>query len=224
MTRRRLMDWGAFYVEKAPASLFMAFRRILAQRNAILRNKVNYSLVRPWDEQFVRLSNKIDEYRKAYLKKFLPRFITYQRHFGIPFELNLIYHRGWNEKKDLQEVLIDTYERDVSCQHSMAGPHKAELHFKRNGIPVAGVISRGQLKTANISAVFAQLDTCSSDERPIILIDDLASELDQNMRARVWETLDNCNAQCVATDLGEAERKFPTNKGKLFHVKQGLVF
>jgi len=222
INRRRLMDWGVFHVEKAPIGLFTKFRRVLAQRNAMLRNKIDYSVLSSWNEQFVELSMEIDKHRRMYVEKFVPLFIKHQRQLGISFELKIDYNRGWNEKKDLHDVLSECMESDISSRFSSAGPHKADLVIKRDGVLASDALSRGQLKVIYVASVFAQLDTCASNNLPVILIDDLASELDKNSQSKVWSAVNDCGAQCLITDLGGVDRYFSHQK-TMFHVKHGFV-
>ncbi len=222
--RRKYLDWGVFHVEHGFLLLWRRYSRVLKQRNAALRQS-NIKVVESLDPQFNRLGEKLHEAREQYasrlnaiLQKKLPIFN--QTLEGI----TLSYRKGW-VGDDLAEATRLSTTRDMERGSTGAGPHKADLHLSINGSLARERLSRGEQKAMAAAMVIAQAHLiCASGERPMLLLDDLSSELDEahlttvlregmELGAQVWVT---------GTEL-VAAIKACSDSHMVFHVEQGKV-
>lgn len=219
--RRKFIDWGLFHVEQSYRQYWSKFRRILKQRNKILRDRS--SDFSAWDEQFIEYSLILSEYQSLYLSKLAPYFTQIQKNiFGFVLS-DLDYYPGWSTSSGLKNVLYKNRDSDLKRGFTNSGPQKADIKLrfidsKQN------YLSRGQQKML----VFAlQLSQCihlseSKGLTPLLLIDDISSELDKNFLNQLVCLVCDLNIQAVFSVIDE---KYINEKhvSNLFHVEHKQV-
>ena len=94
---------------------------------------------------------------------------------------------GETAEDALRRRLTETAEKEVWNGATLIGPHRDDIAFQLNGRDLAGFASRGQQRTAILAWKLAQLDLLSgvSDDPPLLLLDDVFSELDPERRAHL---------------------------------------
>ena len=227
--RRRVLDWGVFHVEHGFSELWKSYRRVLSQRNAQLKVSTEKKDFVFWNQELDRLSKEIDQLRSGYFERFTPLF------FGLLSDLapeiasiDFQYKRGWSADIGLEQALESSFSRDVFERRTTRGCHTADLSFAVEGIAARDCLSRGQKKILVIAFKCAQasLYNAVTENSCVLLLDDLASELDANKWQRVLEILDAADCQTLQTYTeldkqvfaGQEQRSY-----KLFHVKQGKI-
>jgi len=107
------------------------------------------------------------------------------------------YRPGWGAGRDLAEVLSDQLPGDRERGFTHAGPHRADMELTSGGIPVRSIYSRGQQKLLVAALVLAQVRCLgeSGQGRAVLLVDDLAAELDRERRRALLELLAGSGAQ-----------------------------
>ncbi|MEM8593757.1 MAG: DNA replication/repair protein RecF [Pseudomonadota bacterium] len=235
-TRRKLMDWGVFHVEHEFKSLWLRLQRAVKQRNTLLRrmagrlSPAGLNELKPWSSELVSLSSEFDQARRSYLALLAPLFDEYGRQFlgdelmqGVEFS----YRSGWPADREFSEVLDSSIEKDVQRGHTQYGPHRASINITLNGIPVADVLSRGQLKVLLIAFKLAQgqLLYQKKNVRVIYLLDDLPSELDDGHLGLVCQALNQTESQLFITCIEKevVSSFFNPDKSRLFHVEHGKI-
>ncbi|MFI4956898.1 MAG: DNA replication/repair protein RecF [Gammaproteobacteria bacterium] len=226
--RRRWLDWMMFHVEPSFYSLWREYHRVLKQRNAALRySSGTRSDLPQWTALLATVGAKLHEARAAVMSLCFPAFRVALE--GLPgvSELSLDYHPGWDNTVLLDEVLSASYERDMSLGYTHAGPHRADLKIKINEKSASQVLSTGQQKTFVTGLQLAQVCWMieQTGKRPILLIDDLPSELDSTARALLGERLSTLDAQICLTSVDKsAFLELSGDKPRaMFHVERGVV-
>ncbi|HUA80804.1 MAG TPA: DNA replication/repair protein RecF [Dyella sp.] len=223
--RRRFLDWGVFHVEQEFLSTWRRYQRALKQRNSLLRahSAIDEDLLGPWERELARAGSLIDQWRRAYLDALLP-FLQKQAALLLPElgRVELRYRPGWAEGVDLAEVLAAQRGRDQGRGHTTSGAHRADWSISFELAPQREHLSRGQEKLTALICVLAQawLDAQHRGEWPVICLDDLASELDQEHQAAVVDSLCSAPAQVLITGT-ELPRVLGRSVVKSFHVEQG---
>lgn len=225
--RRAFIDWGVFHIEPAFYPLWSRVRRLLKQRNALLRQSTHYEPLAFWDQELARLGAQLADYRAAYCAAWLPLLQEITHDFLPEYEFRVGFYPGWDRQRDLATLLAEGFERDKAMGHTAVGPHKADLRLKANGVPVQDVLSRGQLKLLVCAMRLAQglyLNRDSGREC-LFLIDDFASELDSEKRRRLAQRLKQCASQVFITAIDEAPLADMMSELEchLFHVEQGTI-
>lgn len=246
--RRKFIDWGVFHVEHHFYETWKNYNRIIKQRNTLLRQGISdYALYRHWDKELVDMSIKIEAFRLGYLRQFQSTLNEILQILDPELIGNkVIYKNGWglerlelNTKKFLQQESLDGYdrqalhaviessfERDLKYQRTHFGPHKADIEIKSGRNSVKDIFSRGQKKTlvaamklAQAKVVFMLTGKC-----PILLLDDLPSELDKDHLSRFINYIIQEQYQTFITSVDEAiYHDNKQAKARMFHVERGKI-
>ena len=223
--RRGIVDWALFHVEHAYGELHSRFRRSLKQRNAALKQGGPSGALQAFDAEFVELGEEIHRLRVQYLGEGLPLIEAFVRRL-VQKPLELRYYAGWEDGAPLADALAVNEYRDRQRGYSNVGPHRADLKFTVDGVTAARVLSRGESKLCVVAILLSQVRflTVVKHEKSVILLDELASELDEYSRSRVFECLDDLGCQTFLTTVSPALAEVRTNPAsRMFHVEQGKV-
>ncbi len=224
--RREFLNWGVFHVEPQFLPVWVRYARALKQRNAALRENAGDTGKRVWDSELIALAERIDSWRREYLAqllKILPRFLGLVT--GLE-GLDISYSRGWPEEEALSDALKRTFDRDTVLGYTQLGPHRADLILRMEGVAAREVLSRGLEKVVVVALRLAQVAVLRelTGKRSIVIIDDLAAELDKAYRARLLELVANLDVQVfiTAVDPGVVDASW-WQPQKMFHVEHGRV-
>ncbi|MDO9520991.1 MAG: DNA replication/repair protein RecF [Pseudohongiella sp.] len=233
--RRRFLDWAMFHVEHSYLPDWRAYRRIVSQRNMLLKQKPRdlHQQLDAWDLDLARLAQAIHHRRSALIEEFLPIFTNLVSEFlpGTPAALE--YLPGWNVDMPIEVAFFESRERDIRYGMTLLGPHRADFNVKVNRHAAIEVLSRGQIKMLVCAlklsmGQFIKARYSRSDEqyRSIYLIDDLAAELDHINCGLVIDYLWNTDDQCFFTAIEESAllkvAELTESSGK-FHVEHGKI-
>ncbi|WP_111657819.1 DNA replication/repair protein RecF [Isoalcanivorax indicus] len=225
--RRRYLDWGLFHVEQSFLQEWRALNSALQQRNRQLRTGAASREISPWSQQVARGSDRINQLRSGYLEALRPHLASVLSHMGELPEVSLTLYPGWPEGEDLLALLDADLLKDRERGHTTRGAHRAELRMMTSAGPVRDVFSRGQLKTLGYALLLAQLNLLVKDRdgHCLILVDDLASELDQMHSGAVLQALRALNQQMIITALSaEALPGLADDQDvNMFHVEHGVL-
>ncbi len=221
--RRRFIDWGVFHVEPQFLPLWRRHQRALKQRNMALRTGHELS---SWDDELVRSAQGITRFRLAYLTRLIPRIEYYLKRLCDLEAISLNLAPGWREDADYFDVLRTGQEQDRVFGYTRYGAHRADLIIKTAGKPAKDVVSRGQQKLLMCALMLAQamvVNDCNSNPS-VFLVDDFASELDQQHRFKLLQLLAemNCQVFMTATEQLTLPHEFNAEL-TVFHVEQGEI-
>ena len=251
-SRRRFLNWGLFHVKPglvspggaAPEISFSDFpikweeaNRCLRQRNVLLRQQASSpgswksSELEAWSERLAAYANQIDQQRNQYLELYRPLFAEVAQQLAGLEGVKLDYYRGWNREADLRGIYQKEADLDQKRGFTQKGFQRADVRITVCGQPAAKVCSRGELKSLVWAMVLAQGALASEIGRlvgsgaTLYLVDDLASELDDQHRQRVCKFLLGTGQQVLLTGLEEKSLLSACSNqyGRLFHVKHGQV-
>ena len=225
--RRQFVDWGVFHMEPDFFAIWNRCKRLLKQRNSLLKRKASYKEISYWDRELVQYSQQLSELRNRYINSFNRVLQGIIERFLPDIEITVSYSQGWDKKSDLTQLLEKNYPRDLALGYTTAGPHKADLRLRCGKIPVDDALSRGQLKLLVCALRIAQgvhLNT-QVDKQTIYLVDDLSSELDQQKRQVLIDQLVDTNAQLFLSVIDSDQIKQQTSKYQtnMFHVEHGVI-
>jgi len=214
-----------FHVKHDYLNNWRAFHRVLQQRNAALRQKQSTQQISAWDKALIDAAMVITQCRQDYLSALLPLLQEYSQGL-IQLQPELSYQQGWPAEELLNKVLAESLSRDRERGHTQYGPHRAELVFKFSGVPAQEVLSRGQMKLFISAMQLAQVTHLSKEQgiQCVIMIDDLAAELDRTKRAALLDLLLATQAQVFITVTEPSLLDISSEQGhKMFHVEHGRV-
>jgi len=218
--RRKFLDWGVFHVEHTFLDTWRRFSRVLKQRNAALRNRQN-DVLDSLDAMLYPLGTQLSELRAKHtqtigkiIKGLLPLLSP-----GLG-TIRLEYQNGWGDG-DYAKALQGCRQRDLERGATSLGPHRADMGLMKGNSMARAILSRGEQKTLSAALLLAQAELLASlGEKPLILLDDLASEFDRaHFRAVLSEALDK-GGQIWVT--GTQIPDLSVNHD-LFHVEHGAL-
>nr|WP_280818837.1 DNA replication and repair protein RecF [Thiorhodococcus minor] len=221
--RRRFLDLGVFHVEPRFGASHRRYRRILAQRNAELRTPTGQ--VEAWDSPFVEASHELHAFREAFVRAWKAAFRELARHFEFLDGCDLRYAPGWSGE-DLGALLVRHRAQEIRRGFSVVGPSRADVYLARGS--ERAVFSRGQAKVVvtllQLAAERVHID--AGCEAAVLLLDDLASELDEETASLLWALVSSTRSQILATGVAVRPRAYTPLLGRetaMFHVEHGDI-
>ncbi|MBO8127870.1 MAG: DNA replication/repair protein RecF [Peptococcaceae bacterium] len=229
--RRRFIDLELGFLSPDYWNLVRDFRRALSQRNSLLKNgQTRGDLFDLWTRQFCDYAGRLLAYRLHVLKKFAPYVRRCFRALGGE-ELSLRYvssiEISGDDPGELSATLYHNLQKqredDLRYHRTGIGPHRDDLAFYLNGKDARVYASQGQQRSIVLALKWGQVDLWQdhTGETPVVLLDDVMSELDYQRRNRLMETLRE-RAQIFLT-AGELEESAKKMGGKVFLVHQGTI-
>ncbi|MCL1079399.1 DNA replication/repair protein RecF [Parashewanella spongiae] len=225
--RRQFIDWGAFHTDPQFYLAWSNVRRILKQRNQLLKRESSYQEIEYWDRDLIRYTEQVTEIRNQYVHSLNELLTGIIEKFLPQVEVKVSFTRGWDSKTTYSEQLQSQYARDIASGHTGSGAHKADLRLRVGSMPVQDALSRGQLKLLVCALRIAQgkLLKQQINKHSVYLVDDLPSELDAGHRQLLLKQLADTGAQLFVTAIDPAAivDSLHCPPDRMFHVEQGNV-
>ncbi|MBI3619490.1 DNA replication and repair protein RecF [Candidatus Peregrinibacteria bacterium] len=210
--RRRFLDQILCQVSGEYLEALMACQKILKQRNTLLKaiasGRASENELSPWDAAFARKGSLVTLKRLELVETFGLALGEELRALGEGWsEVRIAYERAGEGRTrevisaELIEALIRSRERDVLLQSTGAGPHREDWTIMIDERAFQTFGSRGQQRIAVLALIFLEASYVElrRGERPLILLDDVFSELDRDHQEHVLASF-ACN-QILMTAL-----------------------
>lgn len=226
-SRRRFIDWGVFHVEHTFLALWRRYSRALKQRNRLLKQShIAPAEFEGWEREMADAGEAITRLREQYLDQLTESIALVSAHFLPELgAVSLHFQPGWRrDELSLLDALLVSRDRDHAARFTTAGPHRADWRIHHANRPNHETLSRGQAKLTALACILAQARHYSDvlGEWPVVLLDDLASELDPAHQRAALAYIMSAGAQVFATGTHLPEAVIDSGReGMTFHVKQG---
>jgi DNA replication and repair protein RecF len=205
--RRAHLDRLVAALWPSRAATRRAYARALAQRNALLSGiragRASRSALLAWDRELARHAIALREDRERVVELLHEPFGERATRLGLNGEVAVRY-RPRSRAVDVEELVAELRERlpdELARGFSAHGPHRDELVFLRDGRELRTYGSQGELRLALLALLLAERATLA-DRRgrtPLLLLDDVMSELDQQRRELLGEELAHGGQSVIAT-------------------------
>ena len=231
--RRKYLDLLIYKENKSYYKYIINYNKILNNRNKLLKT-INYKIglekkeliesLDAWDEKLI-------EYGKIIIKKREEKILEIKniiknKHLKITENkeiLNIEYDENINIE-NFKEELNKNREKDLENLYTNIGPHRDDIVFNIGNIDIRKYGSQGQKKTAMLSLKLTELEIYKNKhlEEPILLLDDVFSELDENRQKMIIEEIKNF--QTIITCTGIKKNIYEILKpNKLIYIKNGKL-
>ena len=226
--RRRFIDIELAQLDKVYLNDLSNYNRIVNQRNKLLKDIYDrqdlLETLDIWDMQLVQYGNKVIERRKLFIEQ-LNEIIekVHEKLTGGKEKLKLVYESGTGIY-DLETALNKNRERDIRMKSTSVGPHRDDICFISNEIDIRKFGSQGQQRTAALSLKLSEIELVKKviHDTPILLLDDVLSELDKNRQNYLLDSIRDIQTLITCTGLDDfVNHRFAINK--ILHVEQGHV-
>ena len=208
--RRRFMNISISQTSPPYYTALLRYNKILDQRNALLKNP-NYSLVLDtlpvWDEQLCQYAAMIITKRRAFLEKLAP--LAKEMHAFLTDgaeELTVRADKRYDGDeqeiaKTLEMRLANTYEKDMRLGFTTVGPHRDDIDVLVGGMDAKAYASQGQTRTSALALKLAEVQIFKeiSGEYPVLVLDDVMSELDLPRRKKLVQHIQGMQTLITCT-------------------------
>lgn len=234
--RRRFVDSAICREKLQNAVILSKYNRMLSQRNTLLKDIVRKPSLEDtleiWDAQLVHYGSLLIARRLEYMKLLSEKAAAFHR--GISKgkeELSVRYlsTEGIGDSDSLETIqkqfaakCAQNRKSDIHLGVTLAGPHRDDIEILINGKNAKSFASQGQQRSAVLSLKLAEAAVLRErmGEEPVILLDDVLSELDSSRQDFLLNELKNCQ---VFITCCEEQNKEQLKHGKVFYVEKGSI-
>ena len=226
--RRKFIDLELAQLDKVYLSDLSNYNRIVNQRNKLLKDSYDkkelLDTLDVWDMQLAHYGNKIIYRRNLFINQLNEISKDIHHHLTGGREKLYISYEPSNGEIDLQKAIINNRSRDIKMKSTSIGPHRDDICFMIDELDIRKFGSQGQQRTAALSLKLSEIELVKNitKDTPILLLDDVLSELDKHRQNYLLDCI--CNIQTLITCTGVDDfvnHRFSINK--IFKVNQGNV-
>lgn len=237
--RRRFLDMTACQIDSGAVEILKSYRRTLAQKSTLLKRNAFLRRVSgreeggldTWDERLaaagasvVRLRREVTEGLQAEARD------LYRELGGGDAQLELQYRCSFGSEGEieveeaLRQAVAARSEEERARGVALVGPHRDDLDIDLGNRPVRRFASQGQRRSVTISLKLAQarLIHRRREERPVVLLDDVFSELDGRRAHALWGLVTS-DYQAFLTTPDERSLPGEAAAGRRFRVESGRI-
>ena len=226
--RRRFIDTELCQLDKVYYHFLWDYNHALYQRNQLLKDIVyNPSLLDTldvWDMQLANCGRKIIKEREKFVSSLEKIIKEIHLHLsGGRESLEIAYEK--NADADfLYEKIKEGRDRDLKVKTSTVGPHRDDLYFAVDDVDIRRFGSQGQQRTAALSLKLSEIEIVRREtgENPVLLLDDVLSELDQNRQKFLLKNIEDVQTIITCTGIDEfVKERFAIDR--IFFVSEGKI-
>ena len=226
--RRRFADMELCQLDSFYLYNLNNYNKIINQRNKLLKDMYfNQNLketLNIWDSQLVSYGSKIIEKRESFAKQLCEIIGDIHKKLSGGKEELIVKYEPDVKVDDFELKMKENQEKDIRFKLTSTGPHRDDFSFLVNGIDIRKYGSQGQQRTAALSLKLSEIELVKkiSKDTPVLLLDDVLSELDSNRQNYLLNSIGNIQTIITCTGLDEfINNRFEINK--IFKVTNGTV-
>lgn len=226
--RRRFVDMELCQLDPFYLYNLNHYNKIVDQRNSLLKDLyLNPSLrdtLSIWDSQLVSFGSKIIERRKLFVDQINDIICEIHHKLSGGRETLVIQYEPDVTIEDFEKKCQLNQERDIKYKQTSTGPHRDDFSFLIGDIDVRKFGSQGQQRTAALSLKLSEIELVKkiSKDTPVLLLDDVLSELDSNRQNFLLNHIGEIQTIITCTGLDDfINNRFEINK--IFKVVNGIV-
>ncbi len=198
--RRKFIDSIISQNDKEYLINLIAYTRVIQNRNKLLKQynrSVDFDLdtIKVYDDQIYKLSEPIFKARDKFIKEFTPLVLEKYKHISDDKEKISIEYKSDLINNNIENLIKDSFQKDVILQYTSAGLHKDDFIFNIDENRIKRFGSQGQQKSFLIALKLAQFDYLKNEtgNSPILLMDDIFDKLDLMRVKRIVEIVNSTN-------------------------------
>lgn len=228
--RRRFIDISLCQQSKNYLYSLQKYNAVLAQRNKLLKSGFGVNTLKEtlfvWDAQLSKYGAYIIRKRYDFIEK-LKKLALFshdtlsggKEKLALSYECALSYDDEEELERQFCESLRAAFEKDVDLSFTTFGCHRDDMDITVDGVDVRKYGSQGQQRSAALSLKFAEIDLFNEEtgERPVLLLDDVLSELDETRRTKLLEMSSSLQTIITCTEFDENVDR------TLFKVSAGTI-
>lgn len=230
--RRRFLDLHIAQMSPKHVSILNAYNKAMHQKNALLKSYTDknykYSQIQLWNEQIIHLGNKIILNRYDLTQRLQDAAEPIYANLSSKKEKLQIVYNSLGKKSaeeavnEFENLLNDKLDQEIERQMILVGPHRDDLQILLNDRSGRLYASQGQQRSLVLSLKLAELELIRQEkgEYPLLLLDDVLSELDHFRRDYLVKFIDSSSIQTLIT-MTSADKRLEL--GTIYVVEQGHI-
>ena len=228
--RRKFMDMELCQLNSRYYYNLVQYNKVLNERNIILKNKrIDEEILDIYDIQLANYGHNIIIERLKYIEKLnlygksIHKDISSGKE-DIEFKYITLIKNLENVKADFYELLKKNRKKDIERRITSVGPHRDDFSTLINGVDTKSFGSQGQQRSAVLTIKFASLKIIKelTSEYPVLLLDDVLSELDFSRKRYILKTIGEIQTVITCTGIEDLTDYLDENS-KVFKVKNGEI-
>lgn len=226
--RRRFLDMELCQLDKIYLHHLSSYNKIVLQRNRLLKEimfRSDYKEVLDvFDMQLVQYGMQIIRRRRHFTEELNQIMGQIHEQLTGDQEQMILEYEANTDEDSFASALKRNREKDLKQKTTTTGPHRDDLSFVVNGIDIRKFGSQGQQRTAALSLKLSEIELVKrvTEDTPVLLLDDVLSELDSNRQNCLLNSIQNVQTMLTCTGLDELiNNRFSINK--VYRVVDGTV-
>ena len=226
--RRRFLDLELCQLNKLYVHALIQYNRVITQRNKLLKDLVFHpeyeETLDIWDEQMIQYGSQVIQFRQEFIEQLNNIILSIHKQLSGEEETLELFYEANTSIDQLKNSLAKSRESDLRQKTTGVGPHRDDISFMGNGIDIRKFGSQGQQRTAALSLKLAEIELVKHlvNDYPILLLDDVLSELDGNRQKHLLSGINHIQTMITCTGLEDfLNHRFPINK--VYRVVKGTV-
>lgn len=224
--RRKFLDAALCQLYPGYLTVYRRYLRALTQKNSLLKKydvmggSVD-DILDTLNVELARAGEEIQTRRLAYLEKLVPLAVAEYEALSRGAEKLTVTYESKTEPGRLHEELCAHRATEIRAGFSLLGPHREDVEIRLDGAPAKVYASQGQQRSAVLSLKLAEAAAAAdiAGEHPVMLLDDVLSELDENRRAYLLTRV--TGKQTFVTSCDDTE--FLKTDGRVYTMKAGVL-
>lgn len=208
--RRKMLDLGISQLRHKYFHSLSNYYKILEQRNRLLKENPESDMLWVWDEKLVESGADIIWFRYSYIERLKSKVSKILKEICNE-DIDIVYNCGFESEnfKDKEKIKITfkqeleiNLEREKRFGISLTGPHRDDFKIILNNNEAKLYASQGQQRSIALAIKMAEVELIKDDtgETPVLLLDDVLSELDESRRGYILNNIENIQVIITCTD------------------------
>ena len=226
--RRRFMDMELCQLDASYLHDLNHYNKIVDQRNKLLKDVWQFPQLADtldvWDDQLVSYGSRIIERRKEFIGDLAQIVAEIHEKLSGGRERLVISYEPNSTAEELASDLRKSREKDKLTKNTNAGPHRDDFSFVGNDIDLRRFGSQGQQRTCALSLKLSEIELVTRliGEKPVLMLDDVLSELDSRRQNYLMNTIGGIQTLITCTGLDEfVNNRFEIDQ--VYHIENGQV-
>ena len=217
-SRRRWLDIAISLTDHRYSCNSAVYRKVVQNRNQILKkiskNFANENELKFWDDKWLQLAKDIIQARREFISQLSPiAGENFTQLFKTDNSLTINYlesYTGSDLTTGLRRALDINRRKEIRYGNTITGPHREDIIINLNGKKITEVGSRGQMRLALLALKMSEAWYLEQKKAttPIVILDDIFSELDQTNSQHVFDFIRSNQTIITATDLESLPNEF----------------
>ena len=226
--RRRFMDMELCQLDKSYLHDLSQYNKAVEQRNKLLKDVWQFPQLADtldvWDDQLATYGSRIITRRKEFIEELAQIVGSIHEKLSGGRERLVISYEPNSTAEELASDLRKSREKDKLTKNTNAGPHRDDFSFVGNDIDLRRFGSQGQQRTCALSLKLSEIELVTRliGEKPVLMLDDVLSELDSRRQNYLMNTIGGIQTLITCTGLDEfVNNRFEIDQ--VYHIENGQV-